>query len=182
MNKKDKVNDPELESSIPQLPQRDSPQWREGRRLRAWELRKQDWTQTRIAQALGVSQGAVSQWLKRAQETGGPQALLHRPAPGVPAKLGAQQRKELTEQLLPQWLKEGATFHGFVGEVWTRERIAHLIEARFGVRYHPSNVGRILRKAGFTLQKPMRVAHQRSEEAVQKWAQEEWPALKKSGQ
>ena len=41
--------------------------WREGRRLRAWELHEQGWSQTSIAQALGVTQGAVSQWLKRAQ-------------------------------------------------------------------------------------------------------------------
>jgi transcriptional regulator with XRE-family HTH domain len=36
--------------------------WREGRRLRAFEL-KQDlgWSQQRIAEALGVSKGAVSQ-------------------------------------------------------------------------------------------------------------------------
>ncbi len=39
--------------------------WREGRRLRAWELHQQGWKQTTIAEALGVTQGAVSQWVKR---------------------------------------------------------------------------------------------------------------------
>jgi hypothetical protein len=33
---------------------KDNPQWREGRRLRAWELHEQGWSQTRIAAALGV--------------------------------------------------------------------------------------------------------------------------------
>ncbi len=37
--------------------------WREGRRLRAWELKKEGWSQQRIADALGVSKGAVSQWM-----------------------------------------------------------------------------------------------------------------------
>jgi len=41
-----------------------SKDWREGRRFRAWELREKGWTQQRIAEALGVTQGAVSQWLK----------------------------------------------------------------------------------------------------------------------
>jgi transcriptional regulator with XRE-family HTH domain len=34
--------------------------WREGRRLRAFELKQQGWSQQRIAEALGVSKGAVS--------------------------------------------------------------------------------------------------------------------------
>jgi DNA-directed RNA polymerase specialized sigma24 family protein len=40
--------------------------WREGRRLRAWELAQQGWKQTDIAAALGVTHGAISQWLTRA--------------------------------------------------------------------------------------------------------------------
>src|SRR5690348_355841 len=44
--------------------------WREGRRLRAWELHQQGWGVRRIARALGVTPGAVSQWLARAQTAG----------------------------------------------------------------------------------------------------------------
>ncbi len=44
--------------------------WREGRRLRAFELKERGWKQTEIADALGVSEGAVSQWMKRATEEG----------------------------------------------------------------------------------------------------------------
>jgi predicted transcriptional regulator len=36
--------------------------WREARRLRAWQLHEQGWKQKDIAAALGVSEGAVSQW------------------------------------------------------------------------------------------------------------------------
>ena len=49
--------------------------WREGRRLRAFELKQQGWSQQRIAEALGVSKGAVSQWMKRARDGGGVEAL-----------------------------------------------------------------------------------------------------------
>jgi predicted transcriptional regulator len=35
--------------------------WKEGRRLRAWELSQQGWKQREIAEALGVSKAAVSQ-------------------------------------------------------------------------------------------------------------------------
>ena len=51
--------------------------WREGRRLRAWELHEQGWKQKDIAAALGVTEGAVSQWMSRGK-TQGPEALRHR--------------------------------------------------------------------------------------------------------
>jgi transposase len=44
--------------------------WREARRFRAWELHQKGWSQVRIAEALGVTPGAVSQWLKPAREEG----------------------------------------------------------------------------------------------------------------
>jgi transposase len=51
--------------------------WREWRRLRALELKHQGWKQCNIAAALGVTQGAVSQWLAAARR-GGRDALLSR--------------------------------------------------------------------------------------------------------
>ncbi|MGH2371033.1 MAG: helix-turn-helix domain-containing protein, partial [Chloroflexota bacterium] len=56
--------------------------WREGRRLRAWELAQAGWKQRTSAAALGVTEGAVSQWLARARADG-VAALRHRPAPGA---------------------------------------------------------------------------------------------------
>src|SRR3712207_8272870 len=73
--------------------------WREGRRLRAFELEQQGWSQQRTAEALGVSKGAVSQWMKRARQGGGPQALKRRPAPGATPRLSDEQRAKLPELL-----------------------------------------------------------------------------------
>jgi hypothetical protein len=42
--------------------------WREARRFRAWELHEKGWSQTFISEALGVTDGAVSQWLKTVRE------------------------------------------------------------------------------------------------------------------
>ena len=60
--------------------------WREGRRIRAWELKQEGWKQRDIAQALGISAGAVSQWLKRGRE-GGVEGLRRRPPPWRTASL-----------------------------------------------------------------------------------------------
>jgi hypothetical protein len=58
--------------------------WKEARRLQAWELLQRGWSQRQIAEAMGVSEAAVSQWMTRAREPG-PAALQPRSPPGVPA-------------------------------------------------------------------------------------------------
>ena len=105
--------------------------WKEARRLQAWHLKQQGWSQRQIAEALGVSEGAVSQWMTRARE-GGPEALRHRPPPGAPRRLSAEQLARL-----PALLQRGPEAYGFRGHVWTRGRIAAVIRLEFGVSYHP---------------------------------------------
>ena len=148
--------------------------WKEARRLRAWELVQQGWKQKDVAEALGVTKGAVSQWVSKARQ-GGPQALRHRKPPGGPSKLSDRQRGQL-----PELLSRGPAAFGFSGEVWTRRRIAQVIEREFGVSYDPSQVGRILKGCGFSVQKPALRAAQRDEEAICDWRDRRFPELKKS--
>lgn len=147
--------------------------WKEARRLQAWHLKQQGWSQHQIAEALGVSEGAVSQWMKRGRE-GGPEALRRRPPPGAPRRLSAEQLGRL-----PGLLHRGPTAYGFRGELWTRTRIAAIIRLEFGVSYHPRHVGRILDALHWSPQKPTRRARQRNEAAIAQWHDELWPVLKK---
>lgn len=147
--------------------------WREGRRLRAWELYQEGWKQSDIAHALGVTQGAVSQWLKRGREEG-VEGLRHQPPPGATPRLSSEQRGQLLELLA-----QGAEAFGFQGDVWTQPRVATLIRDQFGVSYDPSHVGRILKACGWSSQKPVHRATQRNEEAIQRWKTERWPEIKK---
>jgi transposase len=143
----------------------------EWRRLRAWELHQQGWTGKQIAQALAVTKGAVSQWLKRAREHG-PSALQHRMPPGPTPKLTPAQREQL-----PALLVHGAEAYGFLGELWTTKRVAIVIQREFGVRYHPAHVSRLLRQIGWSVQKPICRAIQRDEAAIARWQTERWPVL-----
>ena len=152
---------------------REPKDWKEGRRLRAWELATAGWKQCRIAEALGVSEGAVSQWLKEARKQG-VAALYSRPVPGASKRLGVEQRAQL-----PSLLAKGATAFGFRGDFWTRQRVAQVIEREFAVTYAPRHVGRILAEMGWTRQKPVRRASQRDEERIHQWQAERWPALQK---
>jgi transposase len=147
--------------------------WREGRRLRALELKERGWKQTQIADALGVTEGAVSQWMKRAREEG-VEGLRHKPPPGATPRLSEEARAKL-----PELLAQGAQAHGFRGEVWTCERVATVIRREFGVSYHPAHVSRLLKALRQSLQKPQRRANQRDEEAIDNWKEKKWPSLKK---
>lgn len=145
--------------------------WHEGRRLRALELYEQGWKAIRIAEALGVTRGAVSQWLTAARQ-GGREALRRRPRRGRQPQLTAEHRAQL-----PALLNRGAEAYGFIGEVWTAARVAEVIRREFGVRHHPAHVTRLLAPLRWTVQKPIRRASQRNEAAITAWREERWPAL-----
>ena len=141
--------------------------------MRAWELHEQGWKQKDIAAALGVSEGAVSQWFKKANAQG-TEALRHQPAPGATPKLTAEQRAQL-----PALLRKGAEAFGFRGQVWTTERVAEMIKQTFGVSYHPAHCSRLLRSLKYSQQKPIQRATQRDEAAIQQWKEQRWEELKK---
>src|SRR5258708_11632043 len=134
--------------------------WREERRKRAWALKQQGWLQKDIAAALGVSEGAVSQWLTRAREQG-VEALKRRPPPGMTPRLSSEQRAQI-----PLLLAHGVPAYGFDGDVWTANRGAQVIARTFGVRYHPDHVSRLLRQCGWSRQQPLPRAPQRNQTKI----------------
>lgn len=147
--------------------------WKEARRFRALDLKQAGWSQQEIAEALGVSKGAVSQWMS-AVKANGVEALYARPRPGGPTKLTAAHRA-----LLPDLLTHGAEAYGFRGNVWTCARVVKVIEWEFNVVYHPAHVSRILKELQWTPQKPMERASQRNEKLIEHWRTTVWPELKK---
>lgn len=114
--------------------------WRETRRYHAWELAQAGWQQKDIADKLGVTTSAVSQWLKKARENG-VNDLQRRVSTGAPAVLRSDEQSELQNMLL-----KGATYFGYPDDRWTRKRVADLIYQQFGVFYSDRHAGRLLNK------------------------------------
>jgi len=150
-----------------------TPDWKEMRRWRALELKRGGWTQQEIANALGVTKVAVSQWIT-AVEKHGVESLRARPHKGATPKLTSDQLK-----MIPEFLSHGAEAYGFRGEVWTCARIREVIRREFAVTYHKDHVSRLLKLLRWTPQKPAERAAQRDEQKILEWREETWPELKK---
>ena len=114
--------------------------------------------------------------MRRARDGGGPEALRKRKAPGGQPRLSAEQQSQVLG-----WLREGAEAHGFRGDLWTRKRVAVLIERQLGIRYHPGHVSKLLQSWQWSAQKPEKRARRRDEAAIEEWVTERWPAIKKEG-
>ncbi|MBC3789486.1 winged helix-turn-helix domain-containing protein [Spirosoma utsteinense] len=135
-------------------------------RRRCVELHHLGWKQEAIADAFGLTQGWVSRTLTKFDQQG-EAALLYRKAKGAAPRLTKEQLAQLVEEL-----NKGPQHHHFPGEIWTRKRVKAVIEKFFNVSYDPTQVGRILKKVGWSRQKPQKKARQQSAEAVREWRDE----------
>ena len=147
---------------------------KEWRRKQALQLKEQGYSYQEMSQSLGVTKGAISQWMKRVEQLG-EEGLVARPHRGSPAKLSEEQQR-----LLPEYVSHGAEAYGFRGEIWTNRRVAEVIEVEFGVKYHPATVTWWLKKLKWTPQQPVQCASQRDESEMTRWREQTWPKLKKS--
>lgn len=150
-----------------------SPSQLERRRRRAVQLLKRGLSASAVARKLGSSHSSVVRW-RQAYQRAGPVGLRPKPTPGRPPKLKLPQQRRLLKLLL-----RGALALGYATELWTLQRIARLIRQRFGVRYHPCHVWRLLHRLGWSCQKPERRALQRNEQAIKYWKYCRWPHIKK---
>jgi transposase len=126
----------------------------------------------KVIKALGLSRQRIYVWLAAYRE-GGLDALKAKRLFGRPPKLDARAMRmiyRLVTTKNPQQLK-------FEFALWTRGMIRDLIRERFRVRLSEVSVGRLLKKLGLSPQRPLARAYQRAPEAVQKWLDEEYPAI-----
>ena len=59
--------------------------------------------------------------------------------------------------------------------LWTRDIIREVIKDTFDLKLSAVSVGRLLKKMGFSPQKPLRRAYQQDKDRVEQWLNEEYP-------
>lgn len=150
-----------------------TPEQQERRRLVAASLLRAGWRQVDVAEELGVTEGAVSQWARTLREQGA-SGLLKHPRPGRPSRLSPTQWAEVAEVL-----NAGAKKAGFPTERWTLRRIAVLLQRRWGVRYHPRSLSEHLHRLGLSPHRPRPRAKERNEQLIRAWLLRDWPRIKR---
>lgn len=125
-----------------------------------------------VAQGLGINRRTIYRWLE-AFHYGGDEALKAKPIPGAPPKLGAKQMARLSKLIRtknPLQLK-------FEFGLWTLKMIRELIKREFGVGLSEVSVGRVMKRLGFTAQRPLYRAWQQDPGLVEHWREREYPKL-----
>jgi transposase len=126
-----------------------------------------------IKAALKLSRTTYFQW-KRAYEERGADGLKVRPIPGGTPKLTDQQ----TSQLFGWLVGRDPRQFQFDFALWTRKIVRELILQKFGVEMTPQGIGKLLRRLGLSPQRPLYRAYQQDPEAVRRWKEEEFPAIR----
>lgn len=146
----------------------------EKRRRQAIRLLKAGKNLSVVARKLSASVSSVFRWYHQ-YERRGAKGLKPRPTPGRPPRLSKSQKTNLGKVLL-----KGPLAAGYRTDLWTLQRVAEVIDERFGVQYHPSHVWKLLRDLGWSCQIPERRALQRDEEAIAQWRRYRWYRIKKT--
>jgi transposase len=145
----------------------------ERRRMRAASLLAQGQSQSEVARRVGAHRQSVSKWAAELLAKGRA-GLKKAGRAGRKPRLSAAQINQIEDGL-----KRGPQALGYETSLWTANRVVHLIEQASGVSYHPGHVWKILRRLGWSCQRPTGRALERDEKAIQRWKKARWPELKK---
>lgn len=125
-----------------------------------------------VASGLGMNRRQIYRWLE-AYHYGGDGALKAKPIPGAPPKLDARQMAKLSKIIQtknPLQLK-------FSYALWTLAMIRELIRRDFDVALSEVSVGRLMRRLGFSPQRPLYRAWQQDPVLVDQWRAHEYPKI-----
>jgi transposase len=125
-----------------------------------------------VAVGLGINRRTIYRWLT-AFHYGGDEALKAKAIPGAPPKLDAKQLAQLAKVIRdknPQQLK-------FDYALWTLAIIRKVIATKFGVKLSESSVSRLMKRLGFSPQRPLYRAWQQKPELVQSWREQDYPKI-----
>jgi transposase len=152
-----------------------SPDAQEALRFRVVQALRGGMKKSVAARTFGVSRTSIDRWLNIVQ-LGNITSLNSKPRGRPKGTRLAPHEAATTVRLItdrcPDQLK-------LPFALWTREAVQLLLAERFGLDVSVWTVGRYLAKWGLTPQKPLRRAYERDPVAVQRWLDEEYPAIER---
>jgi len=154
-----------------------APATQEQIRFKAVAAVEQGMTHVKAAEVFGVTRQSVDRWVKAYRCRGANSLKVHKRGPkGEGSRLEGWQAATIIKLITdhhPEQLKLP-----FV--LWTADAVRQLIQRQFKVRVSVRTVRRYLARWGFTPQKPVRRAYERDDAAVQRWLEQEYPAIREA--
>ena len=143
-------------------------------RLQALLLSVEGLTPPQIADLLHVHRTRVHAWVIRWNDYG-VEGIKEGHRSGRPCELTEEQR-----QLFHDIVESGPVAHGLNTGVWTSPILADVLQAEFGVHYHPGHVRKLLHRLGCSVQRPTTRLVQADPRKQNKWIRYTYPNLKKT--
>jgi putative transposase len=141
-----------------------------GRLLQEGTLSQRD-----IALELGVTESAVSRWASRLEQDG-LHALKARSVPGPSPRMDEAGGQRLLDDL-----RQGPLHWGYPNNQWTLPRIAQVLRRSQGIIYDPDHLSVVMRRLGWSVQKPQKKALERDEAAIRTWVETTYREVEKGG-
>jgi transposase len=126
-----------------------------------------------VAKFFGASRRSVYGWLSAFAE-GGQNALIAKGGAGRPPKVSAEQMHWIANTVRNKTPNQLSFEFG----LWTLRLIGQLIERQFDMRLSLPTLGKIMAQLGFTAQRPLYRAYEQDATLVQRWLNDELPALR----
>lgn len=127
-----------------------------------------------VMRSMGLCRTSIYPWLRRHQKEG-MAALAQKKACGPQEKLSVKQKEKVRSWIVGKDPRQ----YGFDFGLWTRQIVAAIIEEKFGIQIGLTAVGRLLASLQITPQRPLRRAYERDPQAVDRWVNVEYPALRR---
>ena len=125
-----------------------------------------------VASGMGINRRTIYRWLSD-YHYGGEHALNARPIRGAKPKVDAKQMAKLARIVRTK----NPLQLNFEFALWTLAMIRELIRREFDVRLSEVSVGRLMKRLGFTPQRPLYRAWQQDPALVAHWREEQYPKI-----
>lgn len=144
-------------------------------RLRALHGCELGYSESEVANLLGVCRETVSRWWS-AFQTAGLESVPHdrsgRPV-GSGRKLSDEQARHLQERIADHSPEDW----GIASPLWSRRAVQQLIAQEYDLRMPLRTVGEYLKRWGYRPKRPQRKARRQDPEEVRDWLENTYPAI-----
>lgn len=137
---------------------------------------KEGLSQKKAAKLFGFSPTSISLYVREYKQYG--EDSFNYAKRGVKPNTGIYLSEEETQLLKTELLTTTPDEHKLAFSLWNSKAICAFIWQRFNVTYTARGVRDLLRRMGFSSQKPIRKAYQKNEAKILQWLSVEYPRIK----